>query len=188
MENFIEFAQSLFPSINPYTAASVKQSIRQFLNGNSGNCLTSDLNASLVQGDIIFDLPFVVYGIDGAKYTSRFPAIVLSNSCDIENDDYIAVAPLQPISKFKINNDAIMKNTFFSLFYIPDNRINDYVINFGLINTFPKKPIEKALEEGKIKRNYSLNLFGYYFFLCKLTIHFMRPEDTELQDLRAKTT
>ena len=35
-------------------------------------------------------------------------------------------------------------------------------------------------------RIYSLNLIGFYLLICKLTIHFLRPEDTGVQNSRQR--
>ena len=42
------------------------------------------------------------------------------------------------------------------------------------------------LRSNKIKLEYSLSQFGWYFLLTKLTIHFMRIEDHELFSARLK--
>ena len=60
------------------------------------------------------------------------------------------------------------------------------VIDFGLINSYSTKLIGQSIEDKKINKIASLNDLGYYLFLCKLTIHFMRPEDIEVQQTRRK--
>lgn len=45
----------------------------------------------------------------------------------------------------------------------------------------PKHYLENGIENNKMRIKHSLNLVGFYLLLCKLTIHFMRSEDKQLQ-------
>ena len=54
-------------------------------------------------------------------------------------------------------------------------------MDFSLLNTFSKDVLNRMIEKGKVVKETSLNQFGFYLFLCKLTVCFMRPEDEEVQ-------
>ena len=67
-----------------------------------------------------------------------------------------------------------------------DERYEHYVVDFSLINTFNKDVLNRMIEQKRTVKETSLNQFGFYLFLCKLTICFMRPEDEDVQADRRK--
>lgn len=187
MKSFIDFAHELFPSISPYTKENVKEAIRQFESkGRKFNFFLYDSLKYLSQGDIIGELPFTYYTSDGSVRKFKSNGLLLSNTCDAENDDTIIFAPLIPINGFDGDLTNILKNMNYRLLHFPDKDFHDYVIDFGLINSYSTKLIGQSIEDKKINKIASLNDLGYYLFLCKLTIHFMRPEDIEVQQTRRK--
>jgi len=191
MQEFINFVQELFPSISPYTKEKIKDALKQFyISGKTLNCFMLHPLNELCQGDIVEDLPFSRYDINGNRSIFKTKGILLSNSCDAENDDTIVFAPLLPIDKINLGKnsiDNITKNLNYRLLYFPDHMFKDYVIDLSLLNSYNKHMIVNAISDGKIKRVASLSQFGYYLFLCKLTVHFFRPEDTGVQELRKLT-
>jgi hypothetical protein len=186
IREFISFVEELFPSISPYTKEQVKQAIRQF--NESGQqykfCMHQPLEF-LSQGDVIETLPFIRYDDQGNQMILKTKGILLSNTCDADNDDTIVFAPLLPIDKLGIDRSAITSNLIYRFLYIPDAPLLGYVVDFSLINSFSKTLIEKGLKQGRLAKLASLNQFGYYLFLCKLTVHLMRPEDERVQADRA---
>lgn len=182
--DFIDFVTTLFPSINPYTQDQAKRSMEQFYTkGQTFSCFNSRKLGGICQGDIIDEITFLKINETGdvLQYTGQ--GIVLSNSCDIENDDYIILAPFYPItatgfSPSKI--EALKKNQLYGFMYFPDMSEPDIYADFSQIQSFPKKILKDK------KRLYSLNLIGFYLLICKLTIHFLRPEDTEVQKSRQR--
>lgn len=184
-EDFIEFVKELFPNIDPYVEAQTRESIRQFarLNRPCVPMLTSFSEDEINQGDILTNIPFYRIGEDGEFETLTTSGIVISNSCDIENDDNILIAPMLDLGQMDSNViEGIKQNTIYGKIYFPDN--NKYVGDFSLIQTFPKKLILDAFNKKKIKKEYSLNLIGFYFFICKLTVHLLRPENEGVQTQR----
>lgn len=185
IEDFISFVKRIFPSIDPYEAERVKSAVRQFEEtGRTYKCFTSKPFQYLAQGDIIDELPFTMLDDNARMGKYRSKGLILSNTCDLENDDNIICAPLLPISSIDLPRDTIEKNVVYNIIFFPDHRFSDYIVDLSLINTFPKSVINKAIEKEEIKKIASLSDFGYYLFLSKLTIHFMRPEDVEVQSER----
>ncbi len=185
MHEYIDFVESMFPSIDPYKAEEVKKTIKQF--EDSGEKYQSFLYTPfnyLAQGDIIGEIPFTRIDKNGMQRENYSKGLLLSNTCDAENDDTLIFAPLLPVEKLKIDKNTIKKNTIYDLIYFPDYKMDDYVVDLSIINTYSTKLINKLLEQDKIKKTASLSDFGYYLFLSKLTIHFMRPEDTKVQNSR----
>lgn len=186
IENFINFVTELFPSINPYTKEAVKDSIRQF--EKSGEQKTYTMLSPfdhLAQGDILGEeLPFFKQDKKGNLSVLKAKAILLSNTCDSSRDDILIFAPLMEISKLEMNENDLKNNQIYRFLYIPDPALSDYVIDFSLLNSFSRELIETSLENGRFTKIKSLNNLGYYLFLCKLTVHLMRPEDDEVQEER----
>lgn len=184
---FIDFAHELFPSISPYTKENVKEAIKQFeAKGRKFNFFLYDSLEYLSQGDIIGELPFTYYTSDGKVRKFKSMGLLLSNTCDAENDDTIIFAPLIPINDFDGDPTIILKNMNYRLLHFPDKEFHDYVVDFGLMNSYSTKLIGQSIESKKLNKIASLNDIGYYLFLCKLTVHFLRPEDKEVQMTRCK--
>jgi hypothetical protein len=187
-EEFIEFVKELFPSINPYTKEQVKNSIEQFNErGTTFSCYNDCDLAGICQGDIFRGVPFIKIAEDGSITKSVREGIVLSNSCDIEHDDYILVSPFYSFEEGDLSENQIAqvkKNLAYGYIYFPDESGETNFADFSQIESLPKSCIENGLSSGKMNKKHSLNLVGYYLLVCKLTIHFLRPEDTVLQGER----
>ena len=138
----------------------------------------------LAQGDIIKKLPFTFYDENGDKNTIITRGLILSNTCDIDNDFHIIIAPI--ISNISLNNDQVssMKsNRFFDKMCFTNSQLDEYFVDFTRATTFNRNLISKLLET-KTNVEFSLNQYGYYLLLIKLTVYFMRPEDIETNEMR----
>ncbi len=196
MQEFITFVQKLFPSIDPYIASQVSVAIKQFERKRCQDddvkrplydfFTTGSLGDYLAQGDIIDNLPFVLLDPETGEESFReLPGILLSNTCDAEREDYIIFAPLLPkYEMYKQLQDNFSTNLTYNLMYFPDTHFSEYVIDLSLMRSFPREPIVSSDAYRKIA---SLNDFGYYLLLCKLTVYFLRPEDTDVQIARVET-
>ncbi|OJF76359.1 MAG: hypothetical protein BKP49_07770 [Treponema sp. CETP13] len=187
-EEFITLVKELFPSIDPYIAANVKNSVQQFYkDGKTFSCYNASALKGITQGDIISNVTFAIIDSEGEIATYRTAGLVLSNSCDIENDDYILLAPFEPINQLGFDQSQINElkmNTLYGYIYFPDVSEEQVAVNLSRICALPKKIIRNSLKNKTMEIKHSLNLVGFYLLLCKLTIHFMRPEDTDLQNER----
>ena len=185
LEEYIDFVKSLFPCISPYSQERAKDCIRQFYTLNSDfPCFTIKDIPELNQGDIISSLPFRRYNIDGDEEEYVTDGIVISNSCDIENDDQVLLAPFIPITVLELDKSAIKKNIIFNFLFFPDNRYSEHVADLSLISPFPKNILQQKIESGSITKKHSLNQIGYYLLISKITVHLLRPEDTSVQSQR----
>ena len=111
----------------------------------------------------------------------RGKGMLISNTCSADHDDEIVLAPLLDIDLLGLGKADIVNNLHYRLLYLPDERYENYVVDFSLLNTFNKHVLIKMMEQGKVIKETSLNQFGFYLLLCKLTVCFMRPEDEEVQ-------
>lgn len=179
---FIEFCKQLFPSIDPYTKEQAKEAMRQFEEIEGPVLARTDNNNELLQGDIFSEIPFYYMDENGEFRIILRKAQLLSNTCDATRDEQLLFAALHPLEALKNNQSMkanIVRNKRYSAFYLPDRILQDEYIDFELINTMPRATFNKLLEEQKVHKIASLTMVGYYMFICKLTVFFMRPEDEE---------
>jgi len=185
LEEYIDFVTSLFPCISPYIQEKAKESIRQFYTLHTEfPCFTPNLIPDLNQGDIVSTLPFRRYDNEGDEKDYLTDGLIISNSCDIENDEQILIAPFFPISELGFDRKTLKKNVYFSLLFFPDNRFSNHVTDLSLFSPFQKKIIKNKLADGTITKKLSLNQVGYYLLISKITVHLLRPEDKTVQSLQ----
>jgi hypothetical protein len=138
----------------------------------------------LIQGDIIKEVPFRKYDDNGQEEEYISDGLIVSNSCDIENDTQVLIAPFIPIDKLSLDMSALKNNSYYSLLYFPDSRYSDKVADLNLLSPYPRKLILDKIAVGKIIKIFSLNLIGYYLFISKITVHLLRTEDSNVQSQR----
>ena len=185
LKELINFTTELFPSISPYTKENVNKAIEQFDFDNIEWFRMTPMDY-LSQGDIIDTLPFTFFDSEGNKKTSLTKGIILSNTCDISRDDYVIVAPLLKYIDFNGSQRKIMRaNKYYDKMCFTNSQLNDYFVDFTRLTSFNRELLLKLLES-KTYVQYSLNQYGYYLLLIKLTIYFMRPEDKETNEIREK--
>lgn len=187
IKEFFTFCEELFSSISPYTAEAARQALSQFETMQQPvQYITRIPFAELSQGDIFTDIPFRYMLEDGTYGVKRCKAFLLTNTCDCVRNDNLTFAAVLPISDFGTNPiDGIIHNKAFQFLYFPDESTKDYVVDFGLLNSISRSAFLEAISKSQIKKLVSLSWIGYYFFLCKLTVFFMRPEDAEVNKSRA---
>lgn len=154
-----------------------------------GNVLDDEL--TIFQGDGIRDLP--VINLPDIKI-KPFPAIVISNTCDISEENErkiepkILYCPLLRISKFEIQLrnskvqeekisryiNEIKEQRISSIFYLPQGGElpEDCIALLDNINNCKTSFVSN--EEIPGKRLFSLSNYGFYVLLFKLSIHFTR--------------
>ena len=75
----------------------------------------------------------------------------------------------------------IENQQFSNILYLPPNKEkNEYLAYFDDLSTIEKDELNALKEEIILNRIGSLDCFGYYLFIFKLSYHFCRlPEETE---------
>ena len=180
LKEFIEFVDSVLPSVSPDLRDGAKEAILQFeKTGEQIKYMMLSPLEKLSQGDILSKVPFSYFEDTGEQKTFVADALVLSTSCHIDQKERIVLVPVFSIEKFDGNIVDLKKNTIFDYMYIPDTIMSDKFIDFEYMNTYSKKLIMGAIEADKIKRIGSLNQLGYYLFIIKLTVYLMRKEDND---------
>ncbi|MEC0244717.1 hypothetical protein P4H65_02645 [Paenibacillus chitinolyticus] len=188
IQEFVDLVEQLFPSISPYVKDRVNDAIKQFdTSGQKSDFFMFKSLDHLAQGDIFDNIPF--FKIDpktNELFDIRKKGILLSNTCDASRDEEILFAPLIRLDDItSVDINQIKKNLIYQFLYLPDKNLHEYCIDLSWINNLPRSLILKALQQEKISKIGSLNRMGYYLFLAKITVHLMRPEDSEVQSVRA---
>lgn len=188
MHEFIDFVDEVYPSLAYDTKKKAKMAIRDFEEMNCPNVfLMQDTLEELSQGDILSEIPFCYFDGEGQQNTFKAKAMVLSMSCDIENNDMILLAPVLRLSDYASDDvSGIVHNTALTYLYYPDEKLKDYYIDFSYAFTYSSSFIRGLLNDGKLSKIASLNQVGYYMFLCKLSVFFTRREDPQTQQNRKK--
>ena len=186
-DEFIKYANKLFPYIDMETKETLKNALNQF-DTTKFNWFTIERLEGITQGDILNKIPFIWQDDDGSNKVYPTKAMVLSNSCDIENDKYILMAPLiyyGNTNEFnKEQEQTLLNNMYNGKMCFPGTKITDYYVDFSKIQSFNREIIFKLINSNKIKVEYSLSQIAWYFLITKLTIHFMRAEDHKLFEER----
>ena len=120
--------------------------------------------------------------------------IILSNSCDIDqrnprshqvNVTFAPLLPLEALSSLwrskgvteeQINNkiNMVKKQSVSHLFYLPSGpHGKEAVVDFSTLGVMQ---MDDFVSKGS-KHIFTLDQVGYYFFLIKLSIHFLRLTD-----------
>lgn len=182
IKELIKFTTELFPSISPYTKENVNKAIEQF-DYERLEWFRPKTMEYLSQGDIIEKIPFTFIDEDGKKNTILTKGIILS--CDASRDEYLVIAPLIKYSKILNKNQQklVRSNKYYDKLCFTNSQLDDYLVDFSRSTSFNRKLLLTLLKT-KTSVEFSLNQYGYYLLLTKLTIYFMRPEDKETNYLR----
>lgn len=189
LEEFINYSNQIFPAIDSSVRNSIKDALRQF-DINKFSWFSTNNLGGICQGDILDKIPFTFQEESGKSSAFPTKAMVISNSCDIENDKDILLAPLIPYldtDEFNENQKKdLLNNKYNGKMCLSYSSVGNYYVDFSRIQSFNKNLIVNLINLNKIKLEHSLSQFGWYFLLTKMTIHFMRIEDHELFSSRLK--
>ena len=136
----------------------------------------------LCQGDIVNPVTFIVEDEQGDFGELVAPGMILSHSCDIDEDDNITLAACRPFDRFKTHRSVgdIKNNTFFGAFYLRSvPSLGDQVVDFSILQSVRTKRLAQAIPDGAVTRVMSFSDLGYYFLIAKLTVRFLRPQSAE---------
>ncbi len=185
---FIDFVDSVLPSVDPEARDKAKTAIEQFnATGHSVEYILPKVLPLLSQGDVISEIPFSYFGEDGQQYTYKAKGMIISTSCHVDQKESINIVPVFPMSFFEMDDSQryeLKANRIFDFMYLPDFGMSDYFVDFSRINTYNKKLIVDSIKEKRIDRLFSLSQIGFYLFIIKLTVFLMRKEDNDTIDKR----
>ena len=189
LTEFIDFVDSVLPSVNPEAKNRAKAAIEQFAHeGNTFEYLLPNRLPELSQGDIISDIKFSYFKEDGSQHTYKARGMIISTSCHIDQKEVLNIVPVLPMEFFvgDINKRNQLK-CIYDYMYFPENSMEDYFVDFSKVNTYNKRLIMNGIETGSIQRLFSLSQIGFYLFIIKLTVFLMRKEDDDTMAMREAT-
>jgi hypothetical protein len=183
--SFAEFVQSLFPGVNPETA---KQCIQDLTNDppEPRELFALTLPNDIYQGDMLEPVDFLGYGADGGYVESSLVGMLMSHSCDMAEDQKVIFAACHPADRYHAHSawGQIRRNRFYELMYLAGVPTKgDVIVDLATVQTVPTSRIRDQLAENNLTRISSFTPIGYYFFVAKLTVHFLRArEDDEVRN------
>lgn len=181
LREFIDFVDSVLPSVDPEAKDKAKAAITQFQQeGNRFEYLLPSSLPELSQGDIISEIKFSYFKEDGSQHIYKARGMVISTSCHIDQKEVLNIVPIFPLDFFAGDENAkkeLMANRIFDYMYFPENMLKDYYVDFSKVNTYSKRLIMDGIKNERIKRLFSLSQIGFYLFIIKLTVFLMRKED-----------
>lgn len=178
---FCEYCNHLFPSIDTEIKNAVRDAVKQ-INMTQHSWFCSSLLNDLSQGDIVDKVPFSIKNEDGTTTTYMTKGIILSNTCDLQRDKSIIIAPLFDISLGTFNDDEkrdLKDNVYSAKMCFKNSFLDNYFVDFSQSEAFNRNVIKTALDRGIVKRVASLTQFACYMLYTKLTVYYMRIENHE---------
>jgi hypothetical protein len=170
----------------PPIDAAVLRAFQEFRGGGPGESarvaadfFATQLPASVCQGDVLGPLPLLWYDTDGLRYEEDVLAMLISPSCDYDNDAIALFAPCFPLSRFEGAGfyASIIAQEKAALFYLaPTLRREGLVVDLSNIQPYPTSAVIAGLQTGSIGRVSSFTTLGYVGMMLKLTHHLLRPE------------
>lgn len=156
-----------------------------------------------MQGDIIGSLPICDWDTEKNEYITGYsPVMLVSSSCDVfhENDGLLEkealFTQLIPLDEYFFDlksqgfteaniasiYSGLKHQTYSNLFYLPHNPIDkrEFLIFFDKIYWHPSSELINKVDTIDDERFLSLDHFGFYLLITKLSYHFCRvPEVRE---------
>lgn len=186
-KEFVDVLKELFPPVSNATKESLKKLITQHIKDPSF-IFESSIPQPIRQGDILTNIPFQTLHEGDEYWSARLFGMLISTTCDFEHEKTVLFAPGYTIEVFKEcfgdNPDKLKdlrNNAIYDKFYLPAYLgVSELVIDFNGINSFSVNYIKEIISKETSQRVSSLAQNGYYYLLCKLTVHFFRPEAKEI--------
>jgi ABC-type transporter Mla MlaB component len=153
-----------------------------------------------LQGDLVREIRYPMWDKSDKSFKKTFTdAIILSNTCDLDLSNLrkinkqVVLAPILELQDYisemtQIDDNIeetlqkIKTQSISNILYLPPNLSTgtDYICHLDKAFWFPAEELNLYLDEIDKTRVTSLDYFGYYLFLVKLSYHFCRlPEEKQ---------
>lgn len=138
---------------------------------------------------------FLIYDFEEGETVSDLSGIILSNSCDIDiandrdRDRNVVFAPViklegcieswreSGVSEQTIGQRYrdITRQRITDLFYLPEmpGKLPELIVSLDDVHSLPRKVFDSSVRT----RVFTLNFYGFYLLLLKLSIHFTRIQE-----------
>jgi hypothetical protein len=201
----MEKIESLFPSeLSEQRKGRLRDGLKQFLPGDLSQKLYSEFYTQkaypyFLQGDLIFDLRFPNWDSETREYSKIYSNIALiSNTCDIDEANrrsvpkQVMITRLVTVAEFYeeliVNNVkspetillSLRNQEYSNLMYFPPIGDTEYIAVFDEMSWITLDELNFLKNDIEQNRIATLDYFGYYLFMFKLSYHFSRlPEETD---------
>jgi hypothetical protein len=153
-----------------------------------------------LQGDLLREMRFPLFNKNSGQYEKLyFDALIVSNTCDVDESNKktvtkkVVLAKLIPVDIFiesmrelEVDNAVeiltqIKNQQYSNIIYLPTTRDRkEYLAYLDDLGIVEKEEVNILKEDIANNRIESLDHFGYYLFIFKLSYHLCRlPEETE---------
>lgn len=175
---FARFVEGIFPSLDPALGESLRRAALQY-GDYAADLFVTQFDDKVSQGDVLEGLVFEIEQGNGELLQQEVPGMMLSPSCDFDNDPTVVFAPCYPWSWFETANNAssIEVNEISNRFYLPrSGRRAALVVDFSVIQAFRSDYIRAAITANTVRKIESFTVLGWWLLIAKLALHFLRPE------------
>lgn len=209
MQFFIEELNKILPfELTEQKKGRLQEGLSQFHKSNLSNdkyyteFYLNSCNNYFLQGDMIKELRFPIFDSSKKQYEKLYyDALIISNTCDIDEANKRKIpknailAKLIPFDSFieslyeiEIENAAniltqIKNQQFSNVIYFPPTKSNiEYIAYLDDLSVIDVEELNLLKDDINLNRIESLDYFGYYLFIFKLSYHFCRlPEEAQRQ-------
>lgn len=177
-----ELLQDAFPAVDPAKARAYLSDLARYTPIRS-DLFASAPPAQICQGDILEAISFLEdYGDEYRE--SSGPGLLLSHSCDVDQGERLVFAACRSFAGYRDHPSQgdIRRNTYFSLFFLGSvPSAGDLVADFNTLQSIDRRYLLEQVRSGSVRRISSFTPYGYYYFIAKLTVHFLRAQSEEEQ-------
>ena len=102
--------------------------------------------------------------------------MILSNTCDLQRDPYIIIAPVFNIEDGDFSEQQkidLKDNVFTGKMGFKNSCLDNYFVDFSKSMSFNRNVILKGIEMNKIHREQSLSQLACYMLYIKITIYYI---------------
>jgi len=205
MDFHIDNIDQLFPrELSEQRKGRLRDGLNQFYSRNTDSKLYTEFYSEseypyFLQGDLIREIRFPSWDNNNHDFSKQYyDAIIISNTCDLDESNkrhvpkQVVIAKLITLEGFaealrlkQVNNpELILQNLrnqeYSNLMYFPEVNGVEYIAALDEISSISQEEIISLKNDFYQNRIKSLDLFGYYLFMFKLSYHLCRlPEETD---------
>lgn len=186
---FQRFFRESFPAVSAESRAKIRSYLARHQTDLKWLYAQRSRVDHLVQGDLFGFLP--AYFVDRTEVRQSrepCPIMLLEHTCDMSFDSgqprtsHYVYAPLLPFEQItdEFDTTALEKNFIthkMNMGMIPT--LNEhYVADLNMLGSVAARSFHEAVDDGEVNKIISLSHNGLHFLLTKLTVHFLRFDDS----------
>lgn len=163
----------------------------QFSIGSLGKSITvlGNAIAEWSQGDILYSVPFTIFTPQGEPKTLTAPGMIITSSCDLDRKSTVVFCPCFSMRDLPpgINNENVKSNLNYQFLYLgKDFRGEELIVDFNLPSALPRERVLQNIKNNSIIRHYSLSQIGWYLFITKFSLNYLRSDDSDTMRSRGQ--